>query len=314
MRAAVLTAPGVPVLGTLPEPVATDGKIVLDVLAAPINGIDRVAALGRHPLSPPVYPAIAGYDGVGQTGDGRLVYFHYFNHPVPPFGAMAEHPLVDPADLVPLPEDADPVVAAVLGNASVAGWLPLSWRAGLAAGETVCILGAAGVVGSVALQAARLLGAGSVVAVVRGPRQVARALDLGATTVIDSAAHPDAADLTAALQAAAPRGFDVVLDYLWGEVCAAAIHTAAPRARVVLIGAVTGDALALSNQLLHTRGINLLGFAGYLAPPELVRQVYLDTVRLATLGQLHVEAHRVPLVDVEHAWTSHGPARTVLVP
>jgi len=79
-------------------------------------------------------------------------------------GGLAE-PLSVPEDVVvPLPDGVDPVLAGALGIAGVAGWLPVAVRAPVREGETVLVLGATGTVGLVAVQGARLLGAGRVVA------------------------------------------------------------------------------------------------------------------------------------------------------
>ena len=64
------------------------------------------------------------------------------------------------------------------GIAGLAGWLALEWRAQLREGETVLVLGASGVVGAIAVQAAKLLGAGRVVAATRSPEGLDRAQEL----------------------------------------------------------------------------------------------------------------------------------------
>ncbi|MFE7030769.1 zinc-binding alcohol dehydrogenase family protein [Streptomyces sp. NPDC057621] len=312
MRAAVLSAPGVPEPADFRDPEPTAEAAVVDVLAAPINNFDKALASGRHPLSPAAYPAVAGYDGVGRTADGRLVYFEA---PVAPFGSMAERTLVDEARLIELPEGTDPAVAAVLGNAGAAGWLPLSWRAEVAAGETVAVLGAAGVVGSIALQAALQLGVRDVVAIVRGDRQVELAHALGATATVDTAQHKTFDGLVAAMRKAAPDGFNVVIDYLWGATVAAAVDNAAVGARVVHVGAVTGDISEIPGAVLRTRGIDIRGFAGYLVPRDIRVQAYLHQVALATQQRLQIAVAPAPLEDLAAAW-SHSPstARTVVSP
>jgi NADPH:quinone reductase-like Zn-dependent oxidoreductase len=320
MRAAVVAEPGVPSVGEFRDPRPAEGAVVIDVLAAAVNDFDRQLVAGRHPLSPPSYPAVAGYDGVGRTADGRLVYFEA---PRAPFGSMAEQTLVSPERLVDLPEGADPAVAAALGTGP-AGWLPLSWRAGLAVGETVAVLGvgetvavlgAAGIVGSLAVQAAVLLGAGRVVAVVRGVDQADRARSLGATAVIDTAGHATTEELATAFREAAPGGFDVVVDYLWGAPLSAAVRNAAVGARIVNIGGVTGDVAELSSAVVRTRGIELLGFAGYLVPRQVRVDNYLEQIALATAGRLQVDVVSTSLDNVEKAWAdSASTVRTVLLP
>ena len=78
---------------------------------------------------------------------------------------------------VEVPDGADPALAAALGIAGLAGWLPFAWRAPLSGGESVLVLGASGSVGLVAVQVAKLLGAGRVVAAGRSAAGLERAAE-----------------------------------------------------------------------------------------------------------------------------------------
>ena len=101
-------------------------------------------------------------------------------------------------------------------NPGVSAWLTLAQRAKLVRGETVLILGATGVTGKLAVQIAKLLGAGRVVAAGRNEQVLSTLHDLGADAII----HIDkpGQDLKAAFaDAAGDSGFDVIIDYLWGR-------------------------------------------------------------------------------------------------
>src|SRR5262249_56789971 len=87
--------------------------------------------------------------------------------------------------LLPLPDGVSDDLAAALGLSAVAAWMALSWRGQLRLGEHVLVLGASGNVGQIAVQAARLLGAGRVTAACRDPHGRARASELGADAVAD---------------------------------------------------------------------------------------------------------------------------------
>ena len=127
---------------------------------------------------------------------------------------------------MPVPGDVDPALAGALGIAGLAGWLPVAVRAPVQEGETVLVLGATGTVGLVAMQGARLLGAGRVVAAGRRPEALERARRLGADAVVSL----DEDDLAAALrEACGGDGPSLVVDPLWGEPVVAAARAAAPR-------------------------------------------------------------------------------------
>src|SRR5215470_682154 len=143
-----------PVYGEFAEPQATAGARVVEVRAAALSGLDRNIARRLHYLKMPDGPFVVGREGVARERDGRRIYFNV-NAPVGPFGSMAERTMIDPKFSFPVPDD----VAAALGNAGLAAWLSLSWRARLKPGETVLILGATGISGLIAVTAAKQLGA-----------------------------------------------------------------------------------------------------------------------------------------------------------
>src|SRR5918997_3525485 len=182
MRAAVLHEHGgVPVLEEFRDPAAEPGAVVLELQAAAMNPIDLRVATGQFPLERYEVPYVAGKEGVGRGPDGQLAYFEYSRKP---FGAFAERTLVDEDDLYPVPDGLDPALAVCLGVSGLAAWLGLTWRGQLAEGETVLVLGASGVVGQIGVQAARLLGAGRVVAAGRDEAALERAGRLGADALV----------------------------------------------------------------------------------------------------------------------------------
>jgi NADPH-dependent curcumin reductase CurA len=123
-----------------------------------------------------------------------------------------------------------------LGTTGLTAYVALTEIAPVRAGDTVFVSAAAGAVGSVAGQLARLLGAGRVVGSAGGPDKAKQlTADFGYDAALDHRAGPIAAQLAAA----APDGIDVYLDNVGGEHLTAAIAAARPGARIALIGAVS---------------------------------------------------------------------------
>src|SRR5918997_2597215 len=211
MRAAVLHEHGgVPALEEFRDPSAEPGAVMLELEAAAMNPVDVRVASGQFALERYDVPYVAGKEGVGRGPDGQLAYFEYSRKP---FGAFAERTLVEEGDLYPVPDGLDPALAVCLGVSGLAAWLGLGWRGRLAEGETVLVLGASGVVGQIAVQAAKLLGAGRVVAAARSAEGLERATGLGADAVVALGAG---GELPAAMRdASGGDGYDVVLDPLW---------------------------------------------------------------------------------------------------
>lgn len=310
MRAAVLTAHGtVPELREHRDPEPTPGAAVLDIEAAAMNPIDVRVATGQFPLERYEPPYVAGKEGVGRRADGARCYFEYS---VQPFGAFAERTLVRDEDLYPVPEGLEPALAVCLGVSGLAAWLGLSWRGRLAEGETVLVLGASGVVGQIAVQAARLLGAGRVVAAARDAAALERAGRLGADALV-----PLQGDLGSALADASDGGYDLVLDPLWGEPAVAAIGALKSFGRIVNLGQSAGAEATLASASVRATPIDLLGYTNYTAGEERKREAYAAMAAHAAAGRLHVEIERLGLEDVPDAWQRQGSsphAKLVVVP
>jgi NADPH:quinone reductase-like Zn-dependent oxidoreductase len=315
VRAAVLHEYGTPAVGEFEEPVAGEGQVVLEVAVAGLNPVDVRKASGTYFAGRPPLPSVAGTEGVGRVaGDRRRVYF---DGPVAPFGSMAERALVADDSLVELPDAIDDGLAVALGIAGLAGWLPLAWRARLQPGETVLVLGATGVVGQIAVQAARLLGARRVVAAGRDAAALARAADeLGADATVDLRATPPA-ELAPAFRAAAGGDVDIVLDPLWGAPAAAAIEALGVGGRLVQLGQSAGAEATIPSASIRGRQLELLGYLNFLVPADVRRDAYRTLVEHAVAGRIDVAVERVPLQDVADAWArvqASARRKLVLVP
>ena len=311
MRAAVLSEFGVPHPGEFEEPTAGDGQAVVDVAMAGLNPVDVVTATGQFYEGAPRLPSVPGKEGVG-TLDGRRVYF---SPAVPPFGSMAERALIDPDETFDLPDGLDDGLAVALGIAGLAGWLPLSWRARLEPGEHVLVLGASGVVGQVALQGARLLGAGRVVAAARSPDGLERARSLGADAVVSLDQNPDS--LPDALAEAAEQRIDVVVDPVWGEPAVAALKTASRWARFVQLGQSAGAEAMLASKYIRGKPLTIMGHTNFAVPREVRAQAYAEMARHAAAGDLRIDVEEFPLDRVEDAWERQKASpnhKLVLVP
>jgi NADPH2:quinone reductase len=311
VRAAIVREYGqAPDLGEWDEPSGGEGQAVVDVLAAGLNPVDLRIASGRYITGPPPLPYVAGREGVGRMGEADV----YFDGPIHPFGSFAERTLIDPASAVPIPDGLDPALAVCFGIAGLAAWLALEWRAQLQPGETVLVLGASGVVGQIAVQGARLLGAGRVVAATRSEEGLRRASRRGADATVRLGAGDD---LAAAFREATAGGADVVVDPLWGEPAAAAIEAINPRGRLVQLGQSAGAQATVSSATLRGRSASILGHTNMMAPQEVKQAAYRRMVEHAAAGELVVEVERVALRDAPQAWRRQAESpgeKLVIVP
>jgi len=312
MRAGVLHAHGaVPEVEEFRDPAADARAELLEVQAAAMNPIDVRIASGAYPRERHEVPYVVGKEGVGRREDGSLVYFDRSREP---YGAFAERTLIDAGSGYPVPDGLDPALAVCLGVSGLAAWLSLEWRGRLAPGETVLVLGASGVVGQIAVQVAKLLGAGRVVAAARDEAALSRTGALGA----DERVRLDGEDLAGALRSAAGGdGFDLVLDPLWGEPARAAIGAMKPFGRVVNVGQAAATEVSLSSAAIRNTPVDLLGHTNYAAGEERKAAAYARLAEHALAGRLRVEIERLELDDVPSAWQRQGSsphAKLVIVP
>jgi len=315
VRAAVVSELGQPPSpGELSEPSAEEGEVVLEVLAAPLNPLDvavsNFAFYGGHPE----LPYVPGAEVVGRVrGSGEVVWAFGAGLGLARNGGMAELAVVPEERLTRVPEGADPALAGALGIAGLAGWLPLAVRTPVRAGETVLVLGATGTVGLVAVQVARLLGAGTIVAAGRSEEGLARAHERGADAVVRlSEAFED--DLR---EAVGDDGVSLIFDPIWGEPLAAALEVAAPRARIVHLGQSAGPTAALASGTVRGKELELFGHSNFAVPIDVLRREYDRLVRHAEAGEIRIDVERIPLEDVATAWQRQQQGehvKLVLVP
>jgi NADPH:quinone reductase-like Zn-dependent oxidoreductase len=310
MRAAVLHEYGVPSAGEFEDPAAAPGQAVVDVLAAGLNPVDVAICAGRFYAGKPPLPSVAGREGVGMLEGARV----YFDAPIVPYGSMAQLALVDLRSTYPVPDGVPDGVAVALGISGLAAWLALTWRAELKAGEHVLVLGASGVLGQIAVQAAKLLGAARVVAAARSPEGLERCLELGADAAVRLG---EPADLAAALAQAAEGRIDVVIDPLFGEPFVAALGAASFGARIVQIGAGAGAEATVPSAAIRGKMLVIMGHTNFAAPPEVKREAYTRMADAAARGEIRVEVDPLALDRVQDAWArlqAGSHRKIVLVP
>jgi NADPH2:quinone reductase len=311
MRAAVVRRPGAtPVLDQFTDPRPGPGVWVGALVAAALNPLDVAFVNDQFPLRRLQPPCVAGYEAVVQRADGTR---WYVTAPPSPYGTLAERVPVPDPDGFPVPAGLDPALAAALGVAGLAGWLALDYRAHLQPGETVLVLGAGGAAGQLAVQSARVLGAGRVVGAARG-KALQQAADLGADAVVDLA---DEQATDAALGAAAPGGYDVIVDFLWGAAAPHAMNHAKPGARYIQVGNAAGAASTIAGPVLRSKLLTLAGHSLFATPAEVRRSAYAQLARHALDGHLTADLEHTRLEDISGTWEhlkTGAPRKLVVTP
>ncbi|MDE1178803.1 MAG: zinc-binding alcohol dehydrogenase family protein [Edaphobacter sp.] len=319
MKAAVIRkAGGRPEYAEFSEPVASEGMEVVTVSASALSTFSKSRSSGAHYSADGVFPSVAGSDGVGRTADGRRVYFAL---PQAPYGALGERSLVRSRQCVAVPEELDDVTAAAIANPGMSAWAALVERARLVKGETVLVNGATGSAGRIAVQLAKYLGAGKVIATGRNARELEDLRRLGADAVVPFALADSEGvkQFEQALIAEFAAGVDVVVDYLWGTsaktimvAIAKGVEDAHPVRFVHVGGAAGEESIELPGAALRSSAIQLMG-SGVKSVPFAKLLEAIESVFAAVVpAKLEVATRVMPLAEIAEAWDAPGKPRVVV--
>ncbi|MEU4666736.1 zinc-binding dehydrogenase [Amycolatopsis sp. NPDC023774] len=230
MRAVQVTEFGGPEvlnLVELPEPTPGSGQVLIDVDRVGVNYADTHQAENSY-LAPSKLPLVPGGEVVGRTQDGRRVVALLNGG-----GGYAEKAVAEEAMAFEVPEGVDDLNALSMLVQGATAWILLRKNAHLDPGESVVVHAAAGGVGSIAVQLAKVWGAGRVIATASSDEKRELALQLGADVAVDSKAENMTETLT---QANNGKRVDVVLDMVGGTTTDQSIAALAPFGRLAFYG------------------------------------------------------------------------------
>lgn len=228
MRAIQITkfgGPEVLTLVDLPTPTAGEGEVLIEVSACGINYADSHQAENSY-LAPQSLPLIPGAEVVGRDASGQRVVA------LVPGGGYAEVVAAPKALTFPIPDGVSDgaALAAILQGTTAYHLLRTSSH--MQSGESVVVHAAAGGVGAIAVQLAKLWGA-KVIGSASSADKRALVTSLGADAVVD----PEVEDLTAAIVAAnGGKKVNIVLEMAGGKVFDQSVQALAPFGRLVTFG------------------------------------------------------------------------------
>jgi NADPH2:quinone reductase len=323
MPAAVLVRHGVPPEHRpYPVPGRGAGQALIRVTAAPISPLDLLCASGRSYFGPPQLPYIPGVQGVGTVVEadtlapGRRVWFSCDAGMKPGDGSMAAYCVVDESAVLTLPDDVPDDLVAALGLSAIAAWMALTWRGRLQPGEQVLVLGASGAVGQVAVQGARLLGAGRVIAASRDLAALSRALTRGADATVDLTGD-DVDDLHRRMVAACEGPLHLVIDPIWGLPAEAAVRTLGFGGRLVNIGSASGPTARFDSATVRSRMHNILGYTNNALTQQQKAEALGTILAHAAAGRCTVDREMLPLARTAEAWelqAAFARRKLILIP
>ena len=281
----------------LPTPEPKAGEVLIEIQAASLNFPDLLMVQNKYQTKPPL-PFVPGSEyagvvralgeGVTQLQVGQSVAC------LSGTGGFATHVVAPAARCLPLPPGFSPVDAAAFIMIYATSWHALMDRAALQPGETVLVLGAAGGVGTAAIQLAKVAGA-RVIAAASSDDKCALCKTLGADETINYSVHTPEKGLRDEIKRLTDgKGPDVVYDPVGGDFAEPAFRSIAWRGRYLVVGFASGPIPNLPLNLPLLKGASIVGvFWGEFAG----REPQANAQMMQTLAGLYLKGQIKPQID-----------------
>ena len=289
MRAALISSTGGPAAVTVadvPEPALARGQALVEVHRAGVTFPEVLQTRGLYQLQPPL-PFVPGSElsGVVRSApEGSGLVAGQRVAALPGLGGFAELAAVPAPQVLPIPDDMSFDIAAALPLNYLTCLFALDRRARLQSGETVLVHGAAGGIGTAAIQIAKARDA-RVIGVVSEAVKGETALAAGADEIVSADGF-----LAAVKALTGGRGVDVVVDPVGGDRFTDSLRSLAVEGRLLVIGFTGGEipTVKVNRLLLGNTSVVGVGWGGFWMPhrPEYVAEQWADLMALWGRGAL----------------------------
>jgi NADPH2:quinone reductase len=277
----------------LPTPVPAEGQVLIQIKAASLNFPDILIVQNKYQHKPPL-PFVPGseYAGVIEAVGPGVTYLKVGQSVacLSGTGGFGTHTLAPAAMCMPLPNGFSYVDAAAFIMIYATSYHALVDRAQLKAGETVLILGAAGGVGTSAIQIAKAMGA-KVIAAASSDIKCDLCKSIGADETINYSTQ----DLREKIKAlTGGKGPGVIYDPVGGQYTEPAFRSIAWRGRYLVVGFAAGPIPALPFNLMLLKGASVVGvFWGDFAK----REPKANSAMMAELAGWYAKGTIKPVID-----------------
>jgi len=272
----------------LEKPVPTGNEVLIEIKAIGVNYADTARREGKYVVKTPL-PFIPGAEVAGvvvEVGDkvttvlpGTRVVTLIES------GGYAEFAIADERSLIPLPEPLDYRNAVALPLQGLSAYHILKTMGRLEKGETVLVHAAAGGVGTLAVQLAKLFGAGKVIATASTGEKLELAREMGADVLINYS-EPDWEQQV--LEATGGKGANVALEMVGGDVFHNTLKCLATFGRLVIYGVASGEQSRFYPSSLMARNQSVIGFflPQIMRKPELLQPSLVELLNYLAEGML----------------------------
>jgi NADPH:quinone reductase len=270
------------------KPVPSGREVLIEIKAIGVNYADTARREGQYVVKTPL-PFIPGAEIAGivaSVGDkvtsvkpGMRVVTLIES------GGYSEFALADERSLIPVPEQLDYQNAVALPLQGLSAYHVLKTMGRLEKGESVLVHAAAGGVGTLAVQLAKLFGAGKVIATASSSEKLELARQMGADVLIN---YSESNWVEQVLEATGGKGVDVALEMVGGDVFQKTLKCLATFGRLVVFGAASGEQSKMYPSSLMARNQSVIGFflPQIMRKPELLQPSLVELLSYLGEGKL----------------------------
>ena len=290
-----------------PQP--DEGQVLIKVAAAGVNFGETQQRQGTYPISLPL-PIILGSEAAGTvaalgSGVSSPAVGSRVAVMLSAAGGYAEYVVADANTVIPLPDALDfPHATALLSQGLTAYYL-LHFAATPKPGDSVLVHAGAGGVGSIAVQLAKIMGAGTVIGTAGSASKLELVKELGADVAID---YTGPNWVKAVKESTGGKGPDIILESVGGEIGEKSFQCLAPFGRIVVYGALSSQPAQFTPQQIMQLVFANQAIVGFAMPkliaakPELAGKAIQEMLGYVASGQLKIIAHHTfPLAEAAAA-------------
>lgn len=270
------------------RPTPTGREVLIEIKSIGVNYADTARREGQYVVKTPL-PFIPGAEiaGVVAAVGEKVTTVKPGTRVVTLIesGGYSEFALADERSLIPLPEQLDFRHAAALPLQGLSAYHVLKTMGRLEKGETVLVHAAAGGVGTLAVQLAKLFGAGKIIATASSAEKLELARQMGADVLVN---YTESNWVEQVLEATGGKGVDVALEMVGGDVFNKTLKCLATFGRLVVFGAASGEQSKMYPSSLMARNQSVIGFflPQIMRKPELLQPSLVELLTYLGEGKL----------------------------
>ncbi|SEM91380.1 quinone oxidoreductase family protein [Lihuaxuella thermophila] len=288
----------------LPIPTLKPGEVLVRVKAAGVNFADTMRRRNQYLVKTPL-PYIPGSEvaGVITQVSPEVTHFKVGDRVVAltENGCYAEYKALHEKELVRIPDRVDEEHAAALLLQGLTAYHILKTSGRMVPGESVLVHAAAGGVGTLAVQLAKLMGAGQVIATASHPEKLELARSLGADAGVN---YTEENWKDQVMEITGGKGVDIVLEMVGGDIFKESLNCLATFGRLIVYGRAGGEKTRFDPTVLMHRNTSVEGFwlPRIMQRPDLYRESVKDLLNYVAEGKLKIMiGQKLSLTQAEKA-------------